>query len=256
MIDIDKEFLTVGGVNGEPEIFATLEGEGRYVGQPSIFMRLATCNLTCSAWASPDSPNGCDSYVSWSVKNKISFKKAFEILEELNAIERLKNGWLLKLTGGEPFIRQKELSKFVEALGQEYSVYPRIDFETNGTIMPDTNLWDQHGVTYTSSPKLSTNGDPEEKTYKPDVLRFLTRRNACFKFVITSEKDIEEVWRKYVEDDKGINIPLHQIWFMPCCGSQKEHLERATTVAEYAKSMGVNFSPRLHLILWDKALRV
>ena len=106
MIDIDKEFLTVGGVNGEPEIFATLEGEGRYVGMPSIFIRMATCNLTCNAWASPDSPNGCDSFVSWSVKNKISFRDAFKILESLNAIERLKNNWILKLTGGEPFIRQ------------------------------------------------------------------------------------------------------------------------------------------------------
>jgi organic radical activating enzyme len=269
MIDIDKEFLTVGGVGGEPEIFATLEGEGRYVGQPSIFIRMATCNLTCSAWASPDSPNGCDSYVSWSVKNKITFRKAFEILEGLNAIQRLKDGWILKLTGGEPFIRQKELYKFVQALGQEYGINkPKIDFETNGTIMPDckmwgwddsnsfSNLWIDNNVTFTTSPKLSTNGDPEEKTYKPEVLRFLKKNYACFKFVITGERDIEEIWRKYVEDKEGINITRDMIWFMPCCGSRQEHIERATTVAEYAKSMGVNFSPRLHLILWDKSLRV
>lgn len=267
MIDINNEFLTVGGVGGEPEIFATLEGEGRYVGQPSIFMRMATCNLTCKAWASPDSPNGCDSYVSWSVKNKISFKKAFEILEGLNGIKRLQDGWLLKLTGGEPFIRQKELFKFTQALKQEYNISPRIDFETNGTIMPDAkmwgwdvtnsiNVWADHNTTFTTSPKLSTNGDPEEKTYKPEVLRFLREQYACFKFVITDERDIEEVWRKYVEDKEGIELSRDMIWFMPCCGSQKEHLEKAPIVAEYAKSMGVNFSPRLHLILWDLALRV
>jgi hypothetical protein len=32
---------------------------------------------------------------------------------------------------------------------------------------------------------------------------------------------------------------------MPCCGSRKEHIENAPAVAEYAKAMNVNFSPRL-----------
>jgi hypothetical protein len=43
---------------------------------------------------------------------------------------------------------------------------------------------------------------------------------------------------------------------MPCCGSRKEHVENAAMVAEYAKAMHVNFSPRLQLIIWDKALKV
>ena len=43
---------------------------------------------------------------------------------------------------------------------------------------------------------------------------------------------------------------------MPCCGSRKEHVEKAAAVAEYAKGMNVNFSPRLHLLLWDMALKV
>jgi hypothetical protein len=43
---------------------------------------------------------------------------------------------------------------------------------------------------------------------------------------------------------------------MPCCGSREEHIERAAAVAEYAKAMHVNFSPRLQLVIWDKALKV
>ena len=43
---------------------------------------------------------------------------------------------------------------------------------------------------------------------------------------------------------------------MPCCGSRKEHIERAPAVVEYAKALRVNFSPRLHLLVWDKALSV
>ena len=55
---------------------------------------------------------------------------------------------------------------------------------------------------------------------------------------------------------KEINVPLDRIWFMPCCGSRKEHIENAFAVAEYAKSMNVKFSPRLHLLIWDMALKV
>ena len=43
---------------------------------------------------------------------------------------------------------------------------------------------------------------------------------------------------------------------MPCCGSRDEHNERSRAVAEYAKAMHVNFSPRLHLCIWDMALKV
>jgi hypothetical protein len=51
-------------------------------------------------------------------------------------------------------------------------------------------------------------------------------------------------------------VPLFRIWFMPCCGSREEHVEKAPAVAEYAKAMHVNFSPRLQLIIWDRALKV
>ena len=43
-------------------------------------------------------------------------------------------------------------------------------------------------VPFTTSPKLNTNGDPEEKTYKPDVLRWHVDHNSGFKFVITTDK--------------------------------------------------------------------
>jgi len=43
---------------------------------------------------------------------------------------------------------------------------------------------------------------------------------------------------------------------MPVAGSRKEHIENAEAVVEYAKAMGVHFSPRLHLLVWDRALKV
>lgn len=256
MIDNDKEYLLFAGQDNVPEIFYTLEGEGEYVGQPSVFFRFFGCNLTCKGFASEDSPHGCDSFVSWSVKNKLSFTETFELIEKEKFVDHLKAGAIMKITGGEPLVRQNQLLKFVEAFRDKYNFLPKIDFETNATIMPDDRWVSEFNATFTTSPKLTTNGDPESKTYVPDVLKWHVKNNSGLKFVITAAEDIEEIWKKYIVDEVGINCPLHRVWFMPCCGSREEHVERAVAVAEYAKALHVNFSPRLHLLLWDRALRV
>ena len=252
MIDCDKETIFLS----DDLIFYTIEGEGEYIGQPSVFMRMSMCNLTCIGFASEDSPNGCDSYVSWSVKNKKTFNEIFEMMEAGNHVTHLREGAIWKLTGGEPMVQQKQLLKFVEAFIDRYSFTPRIDFETNATLMPDERWVTEFKATFTTSPKLTTNGDPEEKTYKPEVLKWHKDHNSGFKFVISRSEDIEEIWRKYVKDDEGINVSLNRIWFMPCCGSREEHIVKAPAVAEYAKAIHVNFSPRLHLLLWNMALKV
>jgi organic radical activating enzyme len=251
-IDINTESLFLS----DDKVFYTIEGEGEYVGKPSVFMRMSMCNLTCIGFSSPDSPNGCDSFVSWSVKNKMTFAEIFKIMEDNNYVQHLADGAILKLTGGEPLIQQKQLIKFVKAFMQKYEILPIIDFETNATLMPDPEWRELYGATFTTSPKLRSNGDPEDKTYKPEVLKWHSENNSGFKFVINSDKDIEEIWEKYVDDKYGINIPRNRIWFMPCCGSRQEHSERSAAVAEYAKALHVNFSPRLQLVIWNKALRV
>jgi organic radical activating enzyme len=252
MIDINAETLFLS----DDKVFYTIEGEGEYVGVPSVFMRMSMCNLTCIGFASPDSPNGCDSFISWSVKNKMTFAEIFQLMENNNYIEHLRNRAILKLTGGEPLIQQKQLLKFITAFTVKYDFLPRIDFETNATLMPDEMWIESFRATFTTSPKLKSNGDPEEKTYNPEVLKWHVKNKSGFKFVINSADDIEEIWQKYVQDKQDINVPLNRIWFMPCCGSRQEHSERSAAVAEYAKALHVNFSPRLQLVIWDKALKV
>tara|TARA_R100000995_G_C3473154_1_gene119419 strand:- start:291 stop:1046 length:756 start_codon:yes stop_codon:yes gene_type:complete len=251
MLDCNKETLLVS----DDKAFYTLEGEGEYVGMPSVFFRLSMCNLTCEGFASEDSPHGCDSFISWSVKNKMTFNEIFEYFEKHKLVAKLKEGAIFKITGGEPMVQQKQLLKFIEAFINKYEFHPVIDFETNATIQPDERWVKDYLATFTTSPKLISNGDPEEKTYKPKVLKWHRDIGSGFKFVINKSEDIDEIWRKYV-DDKEINIPKHRVWFMPCSGSRDEHIKNAPAVAEYAKAMNVNFSPRLHLLLWDMALKV
>lgn len=235
-------------------IFYTVEGEGRFVGYPSIFMRLSMCNLTCIGFKSEAAPYGCDSYVSWSVKNKHTIEGLYRLFVDKGYIEHLRKGAILKLTGGEPLIQQKQLLAFIRYFAVKEEFIPNIDFETNGTLMPDSDWHLVFNATFTVSPKLSNNGDPEEKRYKPEVLSYYQGINSCFKFVVRGEQDIEEIKEKYM--NKEIGITRNQIWLMPCCGSRQEQNEVAGRVAEYCKLLGVKFSPRLHLMIWDKALKV
>jgi len=267
MVDPTKDTLFIS----DDFVFYTLEGEGRLIGYPSVFMRLSMCNLTCIGFKSPDSPHGCDSYISWSKKNKMTFEEIAKYFEERGYHEKLKEGAVLKLTGGEPFIQQKNLYKFVCYIRDKWgfedfskpikAVLPlkpalHIDFETNATILPDQE-WDQSGciITYTTSPKLSNNGDPVEKRFKPEVLKYLIRRQACFKFVAKQEEHLDEIYSKYINNPE-INLPHNLIWIMPMCGSRKELLEVGPIVADICKKHGFKFSNRMHLQLWDKALKV
>ena len=83
---------------------------------------------------------------------KLTFNELFELMEEKNFIEHLREGAIFKYTGGEPMVRQKQLLKFTEAFIERYDFLPRIDFETNATIMPDPRWRDEFEATFTTSP--------------------------------------------------------------------------------------------------------
>jgi organic radical activating enzyme len=238
----------------DDKIFYTIEGEGEYVGQPSVFMRLSMCNLTCKGFASADSPNGCDSFISWSVKNRFTIEEILDLLERDSHIMHLKRNAIWKITGGEPLIQQNNLLELVREFTKRFGFIPRIDFETNATIQPD-EAWKVYKATFTTSPKLSNNGDPEERRYKPAVLRWHAQNGSGFKFVINDTKDLDEVFEKYIYRE-DVKIPHNRVWLMPCCGSRQEHVQKAEMVATLCKEYDFNFSPRLQLIIWDKALKV
>jgi organic radical activating enzyme len=238
----------------DDKIFYTLEGEGEYVGHPSVFMRLSMCNLTCKGFASADSPNGCDSFVSWSVKNRMTCSDVLDHMDSEGFTRHLRNGAIWKITGGEPLIQQNALLELVDQYVYRFGYVPKIDFETNATILPDQQ-WIDWGATFTTSPKLSNNGDPENKRYKPAVLKWHVDHNSGFKFVVSSQKDLDEIIERYI-NHPDVLISPNRVWLMPCCGSRKEHIDIAPIVAEICKNHSFKFSPRLQLIIWDKALKV
>ena len=97
------------------EIYKSLQGESSFAGLPCIFIRTAGCNLRCS-W--------CDSEYTF----KGGFKRTQE--EVLAEVQRLSpSGGLVEITGGEPFLQEKEVVALMhELLARGYTVL----IETSG----------------------------------------------------------------------------------------------------------------------------
>jgi len=140
-------------------IFPTLQGEGPYVGWPSVFIRLGGCNLACSF---------CDTefeeYETVSIDQILARVK--KLADNQNNI-RIRN--LVVITGGEPL--RQNISPLCDALIAEGFM---VQIETNGTLyraLPEA-------VNIVCSPKNTGAG------YFPLRSDLLPRINA-FKFLIS-----------------------------------------------------------------------
>jgi hypothetical protein len=77
--------------------------------------------------------------------------------------------------------------------------------------------------------------------------------NYQFKFVISTEDDVKEIFRDFVEPFK---IPLKNVVCMPGLDSQTDFHERTQFVLEMAKKYRFTGLTRLHISAWDKTLNV
>ena len=106
------------------EIFASIQGEGQTVGFPSIFVRLAHCNLKCSF---------CDTKYTWENPKFIGYTE--ESLLKLIigfAYKYVKKGRPhIVFTGGEPMLYWKRLFNVIRTLHKLGYI---IEIETNGKI--------------------------------------------------------------------------------------------------------------------------
>ena len=127
------------------------------------------------------------------------------------------------------------------------------EIETNGTVYIDEPLFtylDQINC----SPKLTNSGMTEKQRIKPDAIkRIMEHDNYQFKFVISTEEDVLELFREFVTP---FNIPLKNIICMPGLDSQTDFHERTQFCLEMAKKYKFIGMTRLHISAWDKTLNV
>lgn len=245
------------------EIFYSLQGEGFLAGVPSVFIRLAGCPLRCR-W--------CDTKYAWDA----TAGKEYSIAD---IVDKVTHGRFrhVVITGGEPMI-QKDLpllARELKAAGRHITI------ETAGiAYIPDMPC-DLMSI----SPKLSNSmptvedgrqkpatarlapapvagavtpvaGDERtdvagQNLYKPDIAvlqKLIDNYDYQFKFVVDSVNDLPEIQDTL---DKLGNVDLQKVMLMPQAATKDELLAKSPMVAEMCKMMGLAFSQRLQILLWD-----
>lgn len=244
--------LKLARLNGQPEIFYSIQGEGKSTGIPSVFVRTALCNLHCIwcdtdytwNWVGTRFPHVNDAdpeYRKFSKKDWISPCSIPSVVEMVTAFP-CKN---VILTGGEPMIQQAALVALMADL-REISKEFRFEVETNGTLTPNPDFdlaIDQYNV----SPKLENSANPRRLREKPSALRFFSASpKANFKFVIAEKEDLAEVLMLI----KSYRITPEKVWLMPEGTHAADLAKRREWLVEICKQHGFRYSDRLHVQIW------
>lgn len=247
-----SRLLTLAQLDGLPEVFHSLQGEGPAAGTPSIFVRCSGCNLHCR-W--------CDTEYTWNWTGT-SFVHALDQPGRAAKHERsaaqiqltpaqvavLIRSWSARnvvLTGGEPMLQQAGLAELARLLREQDATY-EFEVETNGTLV-FTAEFDQIVTRYNVSPKLSHSGmDPDLRWPEEALHAFARSAKAWFKFVCGSEADLIEVVR-FGED---FGVPRSRIMLMAEARDRDSLQERRPALFELCKQYGFRYTDRLHVAVY------
>lgn len=239
------------------EYFYSLQGEGRTMGVPAIFLRLTGCNMMCGG-------NGvekdgimrdgatwiCDTIAVWMKGETYTFEQLVDKMnQEVDLINRLKSGVHLVITGGEPLLQQDRIIAFLTYLEEHYDCKPIVEVETNASFLPKVDL-DTRVSYWNTSPKLKNSGMEAKLRIKSDVLEWFNKNEkTMFKFVISSQKDFDEIQQEFIQQ---LKIDKHKIVLMPAADSIEQLLEQNQLVADICIQYQIRMCTRLHVEIWNK----
>ena len=158
----------------------------------------------------------------------------------------IKNKWLV-YRKSEPIDYIEETQKvLVPLIWSEvlYSVFPEIeeDKAANYSIIIKQTFELLHQIN--CSPKLSNSGlDAKQRIVPEAIKKIMQHKNYQFKFVISNEEDVQELFRDFVVP---FSIPLKNVVCMPGLDSQTDFHERTQFVLEMAKKYKFRGLTRLH----------
>jgi len=269
------------------ELFYSIQGEGRYMGVPSVFLRTFGCNFKCAGFGMPRGElstevetianrisdfkkyeelplvsTGCDSYASWDPR----FKDLSPMLTSEAIVERIMeiiphNEWHdehLVITGGEPLLGWQRA--YPDLLNHpKMTELKEITFETNGTQKLDPKFkqylidWafgsDEREVTFSVSAKLPCSGEKWEDAICPAVVaEYEEVGTAYLKFVIATERDFDDAMIA-TRQFRDAGFEGH-VYLMPVGGVESVYALNNRNVADLAMKNGLRYSDRLQVPLF------
>ena len=271
------------------ELFYSIQGEGRYMGVPSVFLRTFGCNFKCAGFGMPKGvlseeyltvdpehyteygglplvSTGCDSYASWDPR----FKHLSPLMDTSAIAEKIVETlpykeWRdehLVITGGEPLLGwQRAYPELL--MHDKMQSLKELTFETNGTqeISKEFKTWlrdywienkGYQSLTFSVSAKLSVSGEPASEAIRPDIVcSYQELGHTYLKFVIATEDDAEEALEA-VDIYRAEGFDGH-VYLMPVGGVESVYTLNNKRVAELAMKMGLRYSDRLQVPLFKNA---
>ena len=181
-------------------VAGTIQGEGKLNGIPSLFIRLAGCNLHCTWKTLAGNTCECDTaYAAFKVENSFSLP----IREIVQIIDHNRgNIDHIVITGGEPFLQADKVRELCMQLKKEPHFHMTV--ETNATIYVEecAGMIDFFSL----SPKLSGSVPPaphadhhnNTRINIPAIQSFITharenKKDFQLKFVYSGENDVIEI---------------------------------------------------------------
>lgn len=265
------------------EQFDSIQGEGRYMGHPAVFLRTAGCNLLCGGAAAADAYAGteyedqtramaenlgdeepgtwvCDTIAEWLDGDGRRVEELYREWADAGFLAKIDQGAHVVLTGGEPLLHQEELTAFLDLLAS-HGHDPFVEVETNATIAP-SDAFREHVDQFNLSPKLANAGLERAARYRPEVIEEYVSEftgdaasdaTADFKFVVGDRDDWQEIETAFRE---RFDIPRANTYLMPAGANQDSLGLTRAEVVELAVEHSVQFSERLQIVIWDEATGV
>ena len=271
------------------ELFYSIQGEGRYMGVPSVFLRTFGCNFSCRGFGMPRGElseeaeeigythkliksfqkyeelplvsTGCDSYASWHPDFKdLSPMLTSEAIADRIA-EIIPHGeWQdehLVITGGEPLLGWQRA--YPDLLNNsKMKALKEITFETNGTqkLTPEFKgylaRWNSKvgkELTFSVSAKLPCSGEKWEDAICPEIVCEYEEVGTAYLKFVVATEQDIIDAERAVIEFKTAGFKGH-VYIMPVGGVESVYNLNAKNVALAAMKRGWRYSDRLQVPLF------
>lgn len=250
------------------EIFGpAIQGEGKQMGVPSVFVRTGGCTLKCEGFGCKTKSTidgtelkGCDSVHAVNAKHfRHTWVNYSDFTELVTDIEQCMGQWTNKFnekidvvfTGGEPTLHHKD-EVLIQTLEYLISRGHRVWFETNGTVNINFEEYPIYKkVNFSISVKMSNSGEDISKRWKPEVVNNYIKNTSesYFKFVLNKEQ-VEEGASEILQFLSL--VPSFGVVYVMPQGEVTEQLnQNAKAVYEFALKYGFRYSDRLHIRIYE-----